>query len=69
MQVNENALKFQKDINLAAEKKESKVVAAKYLEDKEQLKQKMNEQKAHFAEIWNAQKTLKLQNDGADNAF
>ena len=36
--MNENGIKLQKDIELAAEKKDAKVVAAKYLEDKEQLK-------------------------------
>ena len=69
MQVRENEEKNKRDIELAQERKESELNQAKHLEDRKNQMQKMQEQKAHFAEIWAAQKNIKQVNDQAENAF
>ena len=69
MQVRENEQKNKRDIELTQERKESELNQAKHLEDRKNQMQKMQEQKAHFAEIWAAQKNIKQVNDHAENAF
>ena len=69
MQVRENEQKNKRDIELTQERKESELNQAKHLEDRKNQMQKMQEQKAHFAEIWAAQKNIKQVNDQAENAF
>ena len=69
MQIRENEDKNKKQIEVDQERLDAEMIAAKHLEDRRAQKQAAKNQMAHFAEIWNAQKAIKQQNEDVENAF
>ena len=69
MQIQENETKQKKEIEVNQEKIDAEMIAAKHLEDRKAQMKAMKDQRAHFAEIWNAQRAIKQQNEGIENAF
>ena len=64
-----NQSKKEREIELAHDKAEIDILHAKHVEDKEAYKKACDDQKAHYKEIWGAQRKLKEELDATEKYF
>ena len=61
--------RVKKQIQIEQERDDADMIKAKYIEDKEVVKQQKVDTAKHFKEIWEAQAQLKQQTAAVENVF
>ena len=69
MQMEKAERKALKDIDKDYERQDADMIAAMHIEAKEHRKNQKKEAVNHFKAVWEAQKTLKEQNEAMENCF